>query len=184
MLLNYRFSAIYAIFLFFIVSTQAQDVKYPSLDNHFTDYNVIPFNTSEIMKDLSNVQFGYKTKFLGWDITLDDSGIIGDKYQCVTYDGQKTTIQPKTTARAMSGYTSQGGRVSLTFNDNFIQGFIQAGMFTFYIEPLTNFDKNATEGLFVLYNVKDIKPGQEKVCGVTDVHKAKDNTVSQANEGS
>jgi hypothetical protein len=184
MLLNYRFSAIYAIFLFFIVSTQAQDVKYPSLDDHFTDYNVIPFNTSEIMKDLSNVQFGYKTKFLGWDITLDDSGIIGDKYQCVTYDGQKTTIQPKTTARAMSGYTSQGGRVSLTFNDNFIQGFIQAGMFTFYIEPLTNFDKNATEGHFVLYNVKDIKPGQEKVCGVTDVHKAKDNTASQANEGS
>ena len=58
MLLNYRFSAIYAIFLFFIVSTQAQDVKYPSLDDHFTDYNVIPFNTSEIMKDLSNVQFG------------------------------------------------------------------------------------------------------------------------------
>ncbi len=45
MLLNYRFVAIYAIFLYFIGSTQAQDVKYPSLDDHFTDYNVIPFNT-------------------------------------------------------------------------------------------------------------------------------------------
>jgi len=184
MLLNYRFVAIYAIFLYFIGSTQAQDVKYPSLDDHFYDYNVISFNTSEIMKDLSKIQFGYKTKILGWDIILDDSGILNDKYQCVTYDGQKTTIQPKTTARAMNGYTSQGGRVSLTFNENFIQGFIQTGMFTFYIEPVTNFDKNATDGLFVVYNVKDIKPGQEKVCGVTDVHKAKDNTVSQANKGS
>lgn len=76
MLLNYRFVAIYAIFLYFIGSTQAQDVKYPSLDGHFYDYNVISFNTSEIMKDLSKIQFGYKTKILGWDIILDDSGII------------------------------------------------------------------------------------------------------------
>ena len=183
MLLNYRFSAVYVIFLFFIVNIQAQDIEYPTLDEHFNDYNVIPLNTSEIMKDLSSIRYGFKTKLLGWDITLDDSGVIDERYQCVTYDGQKTTLQPKTTARAMNGYTSQGGRVSLTFNDNFIQGFIQAGMFTFYIEPVTNFDKNAEEGLFVIYNVKDIKPGQEKVCGVTDVHKAKDNTVSQTNNG-
>ena len=131
MLVNYRFPAVYLVFLFFIVYIQAQDKKFPALDEQLYDYNTVSFNTVEIMNDLSTNLGVYKTKMLGWDITLDDSGIIDERYQCVTFDGLKTTPQPKTTARAMNGYTSKGGRVSLTFNQHCIQGFIQAGMYTF-----------------------------------------------------
>jgi len=56
-------------------------------------------------------------------------------------------------------------------------------MFTFYIEPLTNFDIMDKKDYFVMYNTKDIKPGLEKNCGVTDIHKIKNSHYPQSVSG-
>ncbi|MBK9254162.1 MAG: hypothetical protein IPM42_01605 [Saprospiraceae bacterium] len=161
-----------------------QDLKFASLDEVFTDYEVVQVNTASIMGELSNRnQSSYQIKFLGWDLELNDSKILDERYQCVTFDGQRTTIHTGNIPRPMKGFTKQGGKVSITFNDNFVQGYINSGMFSYYVEPVTNFEKNADKGLFVVYNVKDIKPGEEKKCGVTEVAKETDRNRNNIGNG-
>jgi len=180
MFFYYRIKIILIIALFSPVILSGQQNKLAKLDDHFNEYEVIQINTKEWMAKISqNTRASFQISLLGWDLTLENSGIMDNRYECVSFDGQKTQKQPASHAKPMNGYTSQGGRVSLTINDDFIQGFIQAGMFTYYIEPVSHFDKETKKGQFVFYNVKDIKPGKEMKCGIKENHRVSNKLIEK-----
>jgi hypothetical protein len=149
----------------------AQDIKNPFLDAQFKSYETVKVNTSDLLSSIQAQRSGtYQLTFMGWNMQLTDSGILDERYQAVAYDGKSVRPLEKTNIKALQGYTDQGGRVSITINDHFVQGFVQTGMYTFYFEPVYHFDKNAARDQIVIYNTKDIIPGKEKNCGVTDSH--------------
>ncbi len=141
------------------------------LDEQFSSYEIISINSTSLLKQINFARSAkVHLKVAGWEMDLTDSGIIDSRYKAVEFDGVRQKEIQALPAKAMQGFTVDGSRVSLTINENFIQGFIKTAMYTFYIEPLYHFDKKAEKDLFVIYNTKDIKPGVEKSCGVTSAH--------------
>lgn len=61
---------------------------------------------------------------------------------------------------------------------DYISGFIQQNGEYFFIEPLSNFDKNSSAQLVVVYNAKDVKNDSQLGCGVTEAKKIIEKTGS------
>lgn len=95
MFFYYRIKIILIIALFSPVILSGQQNKLAKLDDHFNEYEVIQINTKEWMAKISqNTRASFQISLLGWDLTLENSGIMDDRYECVSFDGQKN---PKTT---------------------------------------------------------------------------------------
>ena len=77
----------------------------------------------------------------------------------------------------MGGSLRTGGTVSLTFNDDFIYGFIKSNGQHLFIEPLSYLDPTADKGLYILYDIHAVKEDREHVCGVTEVAKKSEQLV-------
>lgn len=162
------------LLIFLILANQiwSQTKYHVSLKDQFADYQIISVNSKEILEQINSQRSNEKIsfRFLSWQLLLEDSGILTERYGAVGFDGKRKVELPAINTKALSGYTEQGGRVSITIGENFVQGFVRAGMFTYYFEPLYHFDKSAEKDLIVFYNTKDIKPGKEKKCGATEAH--------------
>jgi hypothetical protein len=174
--MKYNLWPIIFLLIYFPLDILSQSDRFDALDDMFEDYEILRLDASAFLDTINSFDPNdqIRMRFLGWQLILEESGILSDRYKSYSFNGEKSSLQNMTSAKALNGYTEQGGRVSLTINHNFIQGFIRTAMFTFYIEPVYHFDKYADRNLFVFYNTKDIKPGKEMNCGVTDEHRIPD----------
>lgn len=146
-------------------------VRNQNLDKTFTDYAMVYLDAKGIKSQLSTDQRSTSLQLLGYDLQLSESNIISDHYILRVQGEDGLTAMASSKPRAMNGYTSQGGRVSLTFNDHFVYGFIVDGNETFFIEPVAHFDPAyRNQDAYVLYNSKFIKEGEAKRCGVKEMH--------------
>ncbi len=157
---------------------------FPALDTYFKKYEVIQIETPQILATIqASTAEKYPIRIQNWSLMLTKSGIIADDYFCVNEKNVRFNHVKDGKIVPMNGYTEQGGRVSLTFGHDFVQGFIKDGDDTYYIEPVRHFVKGDRSGLFVLYNDRDIIPGKEHKCGVEESKHRIDNNRFIENRG-
>jgi hypothetical protein len=151
---------------------------WPVLESQFTDYQLLQINSEDVYRQIVEKRSGGIISLrisdeVTWDLELESSGIISNQYQVVAAAESGNTNRKGTKALPMQGrvQNTSNSRVSLTFNHGFIYGFIRLGQQTYFIEPVSHFEKQAKSDLFVLYNTNDIKPGQEMTCGVKTTEK-------------
>ncbi len=141
-----------------------------TLEAQFEKYDIVQINSSQYSQNIrQNRSDIYKTNILGYDLQLFNSNIISPNYKVKLASTNEFLTSRRALPIPMEGTTSTGGRVSLTFNDGFIYGFIEDGDQTFFIEPLEYYQENTSNDLFVVYNSTDVKKDAPKTCGVTEV---------------
>ncbi len=146
------------------------------LDDIFHHYNVISIDLSPIHSQANkgdNDLFRLKDGKGGyWEMYLYDSQIISSNYISRFADGKGVHTGQRTTAIPMQGYLKgkPHSRVSMTFNNDFIYGFVyDEGHYTF-IEPLRHFYTKAEKNKFIIYTPDDIKDDSPRTCAVTDLY--------------
>ncbi len=174
-----------AIILSFLLlpggKTFAQKSKNTSLNKIFKEYELLGIDTKRLFQECKTADKSIKLKLLGWDLNLFKNDLISKNYSVITKDenGKITQIDmPKPIT--LSGTTQHGGKVSMTITEKSIQGYISSGMFTFYVEPTKHFDPEELEGNIILYNTKDIIPGQEAICGATEQQQVRTDLTQKA----
>ena len=172
------FGIIMIILTSFSFEIIAQKVSTENLDLMFYEYKVVSIDSRDIHQTSRNNHFfeidipkQKNNEF--WKVELHNSGIISDDYLSQYTDKTGVKTGKRTTAIPTQGHVvgNLNTRVSLTFNEGFIYGFIQDKTGYNYIEPLSYYD-NAQKGkdLYVVYNAKDLKPTAPHTCGTTDKH--------------
>jgi Metallo-peptidase family M12 len=157
----------------------AQKSKNENFNKVFKDYELLEINTKSLYEDCKTADKSIKIKLLGWELNLYKNDLISDNYTVITKDGNGKISQIKMPRPiTLSGTTQHGGKVSMTITETSIQGYISSGMFTFYVEPTKHFDPDKLEGNIILYNTKDIIPGQEAICGATEQQRVR-NDITQ-----
>lgn len=152
------------------VSSQAQK-PFNSLDDYFSKYEIVQIETSKIIDDIkSSNSTKIRLSINSWNLILQKSDIISDKYVCTNEHADRFTNVTDGLIVPLNGYTTQGNRVSITIGNDFIQGFIKEQDRMVYIEPVYHFVQGAKRGDFVIYNEADIIPGKERLCGVNASH--------------
>ncbi len=149
------------------------------LEKMFKSHEIIQVDSRVFFNEISSKRNGGQfvfqlSKDIKWDLTLENSGIIADNY-FVTESTQNGLRQyADKIAIPMKGHITNNpnSKVSLTFNDGFIYGFIQVGAVAYFIEPLRHFKVNANSNDFILYSSNDVIPDTERKCGY-EVYKAK-----------
>jgi PKD repeat protein len=170
----------------FIVTGQSGK-QYPELLTKFKDYQIIEFDSKEVFSRIqrsANLEnFTIKlNNGAEWKLDLKNSGIIGDKYQITSAeeDGLKVSYGTKAipTKGTINGMSNS--EVSLTFNDNFIYGFLRFGGEQYFIEPVYHMLDVRSKDEFVLYNTKDIIENREYKCGyeldIAEENRVRNNT--------
>lgn len=163
------FSAL-VIALFSIFNLQAQTSKNVDLSELFTKHSIQRIDVNKSLPMLRddnfsmNITIGDKT----YAMALQNSGIIGDNYEMTVIDDNGATISTTSRPRAYNGYLlgTSDSRVSLTFNDDFIYGYIREGNETMNIEPLRHYKSDAASNEFVTYMTSNIIPNSNHKCGV------------------
>ncbi len=146
--------------------------KYEILDGKFTNYEILEINAQNVYGQIKNLRSDGLVELklsdeMTWRLSLENSGIIANTYQEVIANENGTVKTRGTKALPMQGRIigQPNSRVSLTFNDDFIYGFVKSGFSTYYIEPLRHYEKGAQNNKFVLYSTQDIIPDDTKICG-------------------
>jgi PKD repeat protein len=178
MCLNFRkvalnFFITFIFSTFYISITQGQQlVKFAELDKMFYNYEILDIDAAAVHHNIISSTRGNAVKLkineqAEWNLLLENSGIISPQYLLVTSNENGLSQKRGTTALPMQGSVEgvAGSQVSLTFNNDFIYGFIRLGQNTYFIEPLYHFVNSGQKNKFVMYSINDIIPGEEKVCG-------------------
>lgn len=146
------------------------------LNTTFYDYHVVNLDSKVEMRGAADGFFSttiaVPNSDYSWDLDLHNSNIIGDDY-IVSYHKNGSKVQRQgTSIIPAKGYIvgEPESRVSLTFADGFIYGFIKQGGVYHYIEPLSHYDKSAEYDQYIVYSESDLKPTAEKTCA-TDMTK-------------
>lgn len=187
--------------ILFIISTClplnslfSQDIeKYNSLDQKFKDYEIFEVDANKVYQQISELRSDgiielNLTDEITWRLSLENSHIISDEYLVVEATESGLVKKRGTKILPMQGYIigQTNSRVSLTFNDNFIYGFIKSGFSTYFIEPLYHYEKTANKNKFVLYSAQDIIPDETKICGYElyeqEMNKTKKNTIERTGQ--
>lgn len=161
--------------LFFLISTVSIQLSAQHnvvLNEKFKKYDIVKLDVRNVYQELQSKRYnGSLTLSLNeqytWDLVLKNSGLISENYvlNVATEEGIKTTYG--TNALAMSGYVlnHSDSQVSLTFNDDFIYGFISTGATMLFIEPLRHYQSSASANEFIVYNTKDVLSSRNLQCG-------------------
>ncbi len=178
------FFALVMAFLF-VSSLQAQKSKNIDLTQKFTKHNIERIDVNEILPLLRDDNFSLDITLEGkiYSMALYDSGIIGENYE-LTSTGDNGSITSTTSRpRAYNGYLlgTSDSRVSLTFNNDFIYGFIRDGDDIMSIEPLRYYQSDAAANEFITYMSSDIVEYSTHKCGVEKRHQRTEEIVAQAN---
>lgn len=162
--------------------------KIPELDKMFNHYEILEIDARSIHQqvrsstrgDLIKLKINEQTE---WNLILQNSEIISPEYFVIVSNENGLTKRMGTTAIPMKGTVQgvAGSQVSLTFNTDFIYGFIKMGQSTYFIEPLRHYTDSSVRNNFVIYSVNDIKPGEEKICGYDEYLKGKQKVVIPQN---
>ncbi|MDF1697203.1 MAG: PKD domain-containing protein [Saprospiraceae bacterium] len=162
----------------FSLNLEAQLTTTKNLDQMFYDYKVISIDSRAMYETSRNNHFfelDIPKKEAGeyWRVDLSNSDIIGDNYVSQYLENGEVKIGKRTTAIPTQGHIKGDlyTRVSLTFNDGFVYGFIKDKTGYNYIEPLEYFENTkGAKDLYVVYNEKDLKPSAPHKCGTHEMH--------------
>lgn len=163
-----KFSWVLSLVCLFISSISfAQTNKSIDLDDKFVNFKIENVDVNSILPQLRDDNFSFDLTIgdQTWSIALQKSNILSDNYQLNASDGIEDSHN---IARPYQGYVlgSNDSRVSLTFNDDFIYGYIRVGVHTTYIEPLRYYDGTARADEFITYDLSDVIPDNSIKCGV------------------
>ncbi len=172
----YKHLCSYVALLFAIVMSSVSfgqtNENYEILNSKFRDYQIVEINANAVYRQLSELRSDGIVELrisedITWKLNLKNSDIIANTYQVVEATENGLIKKRGTTALPMNGYVvgQPNSRVSLTFNDDFIYGFIKSGFSTYYIEPLYHFEKTGSKNKFVLYSDKDVIVDETQICG-------------------
>jgi PKD repeat protein len=173
----FRLSVVFLIIILnstvFVNEIKAQESKTNTkLDEIFKSYEIMNIDSRSFYNTVKSSRNGSAVKLkisetTEWNLILENSGIIDSDYFVTESTKNGLVRKSGTTALPMQGYVvgHPKSRVSITFNHDFIYGFITLGNTTYFIEPLNHFVQEENDDKFVLYSVNDIIPGEEKVCG-------------------
>ncbi len=176
-----NFFKVALLFLFSTISILLYSQNNISLNDKFKKYDIVDLNARSIYQELQTKRYGGRLTLnlnenYSWDLNLANSGLISKDYvlNVATEDGIKTTYG--TTALPMEGYVNNqpNSRVSLTFNDDFIYGFVQIGYEMIFIEPLRHYRSDASNDAFIVYNTKDVISSRDLKCGYEQYQKEMD----------
>ena len=137
--------------------------KFKKYNTHRLDVNA----TLPMLRDDNftlDLQIGNKV----YQVALQNSGIISDDYKMIAIDDNGQNYINDNMPRPYNGYLlgTSHSRVSLTFNNDFIYGFIREGDKTMYIEPLRYYQSDASMDEFITYDVSDVIEDSSHKCGV------------------
>lgn len=161
----------FVLFLFSMVLVQGVCLSQDRLSETFFHYETFTLEPQRVVEASKEGFFTLDFQVPGQNRTLEldlrVSNIIADNYKVryATDAGIRQRIG--TTAVPTQGYIvgQPDSRVSLTFNADFMYGFIMEGGEYYYIEPLEYFSKEAERNTFLFYSASDLKPTAEKTCG-------------------
>ncbi|MBC7884813.1 MAG: PKD domain-containing protein [Saprospiraceae bacterium] len=173
----FKFSPVLFL-LFAVYNSNAQKVqKFAELDQKFSDYQVLYFDSETIYNDIKSGKnldhFIIKLDGGGeWNLNLRRSDIISKDYKLVSMEEDGPKVRYGTTAIPTVGTINgvRGSEVALTFNNNFIYGFLKIGMDEYYIEPVYHFTGQKPDNAFVLYSPRDIKSQKIYKCAYETVN--------------
>ena len=158
------------VFFVFSLTTVVSQAKTFHPTDKFRNFTIVNLPASMIKQDINEQRSEIKDIKIGtWEMSLFSSEILSPKYKLRVGTSEGIREEKSSKPLAMNGYTRQGGRVSLTINENFIYGFVEANHTTYFIEPLYHFNKNAQKDEFILYDVKDIIQTEPHTCGATQI---------------
>lgn len=142
-----------------------------SIDSIFDSYQIVTINSDSLLLAINNNSSNYlNIQISRWELNLVISDIISSKYQLVEKAEQRTIkIQKGTSLYPMNGYTSSGGRVSITINHKFIYGFIKDHSSTYFIAPLCDYIKYAADNSYIIYKSKSENINTDFSCGSLDI---------------
>ena len=163
---------LFVVLLFSNYMTGQSETKYPELYTKFKDYQIIKFDSKDVFKkmqrseNLENFVIQLDNGAT-WNLNLKNSGIIGDNYQVTVADTDGLKVSYGTKAIPTKGTINgmSNSEVSLTFNENFIYGFLRFGGEQYFIEPVYHLLDVRSSDEFILYNTKDIIEQKEYKCG-------------------
>ncbi|MBK8700248.1 MAG: PKD domain-containing protein [Saprospiraceae bacterium] len=167
-------NSVFAFILFlFITFTLKSQVGLSALQNKFRHYTILDLNAAALTSDLSSQRSDQKqVRIDRWEMTLFNSGIISPNYSVRHATPEGIVVSAATTALPMNGYTRTGGKVSLTFNENFIYGFVEDGTQTYFIEPLYHHTRESSHNQFIVYSLSDIIDDEVHTCGTAAIQKS------------
>lgn len=172
-------SFIYSIFFLFAISASSQNM---SADEVFYKYSTHSVSTYNLFNSISSSKRNTNTiKIAHWEMDLHRSNLLDEDYKSIDQDGNIVSTKA-TRAIPMNGYTSKGGRVSLTIGDGFVYGFVKEGDNLYYIEPARFYNKKGLKDDVIIYNTKDIIPSETKTCGFHDTS-SKMKAIKKENSG-
>ena len=163
------FSALIMAFLF-VSSLHAQTARNVDLNQKFTKHNIHRIDVNQSLPMLRDDNFsiditiGERT----YSMALQNSGIVAENYELTVIDDNGESQPNVSRPKAYNGYLlgTSDSRVSLTFNDDFIYGYIREGDKTMFVEPLSNYQSDAAPDEFVTYLTSNIIPDHTHKCGV------------------
>ncbi|MEZ4910896.1 MAG: PKD domain-containing protein [Saprospiraceae bacterium] len=145
------------------------------LNQKFTKYDIIKVNAEEVYTSLLDQKSSRTNEYtlqlnetIRWQLNLTQSNIIAEDYTLTTANSDGiTSIKVKPSCIPMHGYVvgNPSSKVSLTFDRNFIYGFIEVGNVAYYIEPLSYYISAAEKDAFILYSTNDIIEDNSLKCG-------------------
>ncbi|GLR15911.1 M12 family metallo-peptidase [Portibacter lacus] len=154
-------------FLFLLVFLCAiSNAQVISPDEMFSKYDLQSINTDHFYEQ-SSMRSNEKIYISidKWNLELEHSGILSDDYRFIDEKGNEITSKADRPI-PMQGYTTNGGRVSITVAKGFLYGTIEDGKELFYIEPSRYYSKTSNEDEVIIYNTKDVKSTAPIKCGV------------------
>ncbi len=152
------------------IGLQAQTALNVDLSQKFKKYNTHRIDVNEMLPMLRDDNFSMNITLgdRSYDVALQNSGIISENYNLYKIDNNGQHVVNDHHPRAYNGYVlgTSDSRVSLTFNEDFIYGFIRVGDETIYVEPLRYYQSEAGMDEFITYNIENIIPDHTHKCGV------------------
>ena len=178
-----RFSALFMAYFFMSILQSQTPIKF-DLTQKFTKHDVHRIDVNEILPTLRGDNFSLQLTIgdRTYDMSLQNSGIIAENYALTAIDDNGPSVIANSRPRAYNGYLlgTSDSRVSLTFNNNFIYGFIREGGETMYIEPLRYYNSSAASNEFLTYLKSNIIPDNTHKCGVEKAQEKYKDLASKA----
>ncbi|MBC7889485.1 MAG: hypothetical protein H7Z13_16530 [Ferruginibacter sp.] len=147
-----------------------------SLSAHFSKYSLFSINTTAIktyIEEAGTANTNLVLELPGlttFNLYLHKNDILSDSYHLTVASPTGNQVFPKPACLTYAGVLANemNSGVRLTITPDFIYGIIKGNNKEYFIEPLHYFTKDASPGMFVVYETKDAIFDKTLTCGVTE----------------
>ncbi|MES2774407.1 MAG: M12 family metallo-peptidase [Bacteroidota bacterium] len=148
-----------------------------SLTRVFKSYALFTINTGSLADFVQSNGKGFSDfeltleGYASFPFSIYQQDIMSGDYQLIVAGPQGRQVFPKPACMTYTGKLSndEASSVALTITPGFFYGMMRGNNKEYFIEPLKNFDRQASADLFVVYETKDVIPHTGKICGATEV---------------